>query len=497
MKRHTAQIYRILRILQTKGLLESTLEAPVRFKAIPFETVLDLSIKAKRNEAAQMEKTKDEIASYWRSIRQPEIEKALEKFVVIEGNTKIYPKIAQMIKETEKQLSATVTVPGLFRADQFGLFDAILTHPLRSEIAFRFLTDASAQNLSLVKNLPQKLPKIMFRFGAKGQEAGQPLSPRMVLRDREEALFFITPRNGASDAGKDEVVLWTDCRELVLAFAGTFEEMWQQESTTGRAIAAEISKTTQTLMIEDDKWDLGFSPSAKIPQKWYGSSSVTQMESKNNSSRTGNEQLPSIEYVREKWQHYAQTKEPIMAYGWRAYSVIRLSNLPKRPMIGVNVIHLDDNSAFGGGKMIEIRLWTETPNGSSLVPVACLVNTQGSMVMKHFYEGTPAEQNVVLVEPHKNVEVFRKDNLVFAGWTVNIPLPPLEYALGPSCLYFEGHGPVQQVTRTYSVPAGFKSTTEYKKCHAFVTFMNQSIPYFDSGNQGFLATEYIMRTTFG
>jgi hypothetical protein len=42
--------------------------------------------------------------------------------VIIEGNSRIYPKISQMIKETKSKLSAVSTVPGLLRADQFGLF---------------------------------------------------------------------------------------------------------------------------------------------------------------------------------------------------------------------------------------------------------------------------------------------------------------------------------------------------------------------------------------
>ncbi len=207
------------------------------------------------------------------------------------------------------------------------------------------------------------------------------------------------------------------------------------------------------------------------------------------------ENLPSIEYVKEKWEQYIRTNEPAIARGWRARGIIRLPNLPKTPMIGINVIHLDDNSAFGGGKMIDVDLRMETPLGYSFVPVACVVNTQGSMVMERFYEGTPAARNMVLVERHKQIEIFRKDNLIFAGWTVDIPLPPLSYSLGPSCLFFEGHGPIQQLTRSYSLPTGFKGTTDFKKRHAFITFMNQSQPYIATGIQGFLVTEYVMRTT--
>ncbi len=476
MKRHKAQIYRILKILQTKGLVESTLEAPARFMAVPFEKVLDLSIRVKRDEAAQMETTKNEILSYWKTIRQPELGPSLEKFVVIEGESKIYPKIAQMTKETKNHLSLVATVPSLLRADQFDLFDTVLTHPLKSEIKFRFLTDSSAQNFSVLKNFLKKMPPATSRFAGGSQETGLPLSPRMVLRDEKEALFFITPRNGAAGVGKDEVCLWTDCKELVLAFAGTFEDMWNRASDTEKP-SAEISKPPVASSVADKEASEGKYAEA------LSSADKAIMP------------LPSMEFVQERVQHYLQTSEPAMAYGWRAHATIRLPNLPQTPIIGVNVIHLDENSAFGGGGMIEFASWMETPTGYSFVPVSCLVNPQGAMVMKHFYKSTPAETNIVLIELHRQAEIFRKDSLVFAGWTVNVPLPPLKYALGPSCLYFEGHGPVQQVTRSYSVPAGFKGTTEFKKCHAFVTFMNQSISYMETGVQGFLVTEYVMRTT--
>src|SRR3989304_5948117 len=60
MKRHKAQIYRILKILESKGLLESTLEAPTRFTAVPFETVCDLSLKATSYAAAQLKQARHE-----------------------------------------------------------------------------------------------------------------------------------------------------------------------------------------------------------------------------------------------------------------------------------------------------------------------------------------------------------------------------------------------------------------------------------------------------
>ncbi len=249
MKRHKAQIYRILKILQDKGLLESTLEAPTRFTAVPFERVLDLSIKAKRDEAAQMETTKNEILTYWKSIRQPDLEPPPGKFVVIEGNHKIYPKISQMIKDTKNQLSAAATVPGLARADQFGLFEAIFAHPLRSKIQFRFLTDLSTQNLDAMKTVLKRIPETGFNLKGRTPDLGLQ-SPRMVIRDGEEILFFITPRPDAPGTVQD-VCLWTDCKELVHSFSAVFEDFWRNSTDIQEKISEIENSTSERIFMSN------------------------------------------------------------------------------------------------------------------------------------------------------------------------------------------------------------------------------------------------------
>ena len=266
MKRHKAQIYRILKILQTKGLLESTLEAPTRFTAVPFESVLDLSIKAKRDEAARMEKTRQEILAYWKNIRQPELKPPLGKFVVIEGNHKIYPKISQMIKETKNQLSTAATVPGLARADQFGLFDAILVHPLRSKIHFRFLTDLTNQNLTIVKTVLKRISETGFNLKGRTPDLGL-RSPRMVIRDEEEILFFITPKPDAP-ATEEDVCLWTDCKELVHSFSAVFEDFWRNSTDIEEKIAEiESSKSERIFMSKLEETEKTFREILASPKK--------------------------------------------------------------------------------------------------------------------------------------------------------------------------------------------------------------------------------------
>jgi sugar-specific transcriptional regulator TrmB len=271
IKTDRSEVYRILKSLQSKGLVEATLEAPTRFTAVPFEIILDSFIKAKRDEAASVETAKKELLSYFERFGKLGPEPVPEKFVVIEGSHKIYPKILQMIKETKNQLSAVATVPGLLRADQFGIFDAAFTHPLKSKIQFRFLTDLSEQNLNAVKTLLKRAPKTGFNFKGRNPELGLQLAPRMVIRDDEEIIFFITPRTDTAAATQEDLCLWTNCKTLVQAFVAVFEDLWNKSTNIEKKIdEIETGKPTpQTYIIIDN---------AKAAKKTYDSTVYSAKE---------------------------------------------------------------------------------------------------------------------------------------------------------------------------------------------------------------------------
>src|SRR3989337_3161923 len=90
IKKDKAKVYHSLRSFQAKGLVESTLEAPVRFAPVPFEKVVESTIKAKREEATRIENAKEELFDYWKNISKTKPELPLEKFVVIERHQKAY-----------------------------------------------------------------------------------------------------------------------------------------------------------------------------------------------------------------------------------------------------------------------------------------------------------------------------------------------------------------------------------------------------------------------
>jgi sugar-specific transcriptional regulator TrmB len=224
MKIAKQRLYPSLRRLQSKGLVNATLEHPARFSALSFEKALDLFAKAKMEEAKNIQQSKDSLLSDWQSIVVKEAEGKSAKFTVIEGRNYIYSKIQQMIQETKNQLSTVTTVPDLIQADQYGLLDTVFNHPLKHKIQFRFLTELSALNVKAMNTLLERVPKTGFNLKVKNPELGLKLSPRMVLRDNEELLFFIT-----SPTDKD-TCLWTTCKELVQSFAAVFDELWRNST---------------------------------------------------------------------------------------------------------------------------------------------------------------------------------------------------------------------------------------------------------------------------
>jgi sugar-specific transcriptional regulator TrmB len=254
-KKDKAQVYHLLKILQSKGLIEATLESPVRYTPVPFERVIDQVIETKREEAQRIEKTKRELLTYWKALSRTKTELQMEKFLVIEGRKKLNAKIIQMIAETERQISAVVSVQSLLMADQDGIYDLALRHLLKHKIQFRFLTELSSQNLAGMKAILKNMSRKAFNFRGRNSDLGLQLSQHFVLKDNDELLLFIQPRSEKGIFEDEVCCFWTNCKSIVQPFTTIFEEMGQNSSDIEKKIE-EIEtglSTDQMYVIKDPK----------------------------------------------------------------------------------------------------------------------------------------------------------------------------------------------------------------------------------------------------
>lgn len=247
-----AEVYRILKRLQRKGLLQLTMQAPARFATVPFEKVIDSLVKARKDEATLIENSKEDLLNDWAKISRPEGKLEAEKFVVLEDYGKIYPKMLELIKTTKTQLSAILSPRDLTRAAQFGLIDTLARFSSDSKAKFSLLTEVSDKNVAFIHVLIEKLLQIAQNFEARVPELGLPLSPRIIVRDNQELLLFVTPKTQSSKKESVETCLWTNCQALVESFNSVFLNIWSKSTNLeGKIRAVETGKPVATITVFD------------------------------------------------------------------------------------------------------------------------------------------------------------------------------------------------------------------------------------------------------
>src|SRR4030043_158827 len=74
LKMERVQAYRTFKKLQEKGFIEATLERPTRFIIVPFESLMETFINAKKNEVSTLNEQKQNLLTAWQSISAPESE---------------------------------------------------------------------------------------------------------------------------------------------------------------------------------------------------------------------------------------------------------------------------------------------------------------------------------------------------------------------------------------------------------------------------------------
>jgi sugar-specific transcriptional regulator TrmB len=68
LKLYKQQLYRSLKRLHRKGLVNVTLERPARFSAVSIEETFDFLIETKKEQALALQASRKELLSSWRSM---------------------------------------------------------------------------------------------------------------------------------------------------------------------------------------------------------------------------------------------------------------------------------------------------------------------------------------------------------------------------------------------------------------------------------------------
>jgi sugar-specific transcriptional regulator TrmB/CBS domain-containing protein len=236
LKMERVQAYRTFKKLQEKGFIEATLERPTRFTIVPFESLLETFINAKKAEIANFNGQKENLMSSWRSISAPESELPIAKFSVISGKKKIHSKMLNMIKESTKEVLVLTTSLGLIQEDIAGIFDAMIQPALKRRVHFKILTDISQDNLKIVERIDKKLSAENVDIDCRHVSLKTKAFPRFLIKDEEDAILYTPSGEEASILNLEDEGLWINDKMFISILKSFFAQMWQSALEASRRI---------------------------------------------------------------------------------------------------------------------------------------------------------------------------------------------------------------------------------------------------------------------
>ncbi len=210
------ETYRTIRNLQRRGLVEATLERPVRFQSVLFDRCLQILLDETKGKLKILEERGDILRRQFDSVRVEHVAQDIERFQVIEGRIRIEQRLQTMYAQSRKSVLAVFSPSVMVRADTSGLFD-LFGRAAKTDLRVKVITDINQSNLEIIEKLLETMEIRHLDLKAK------PI-PRVSIIDDGEALFEITT---ADETHRDsEVALWINSRAFVRNLQAYFDEMW-------------------------------------------------------------------------------------------------------------------------------------------------------------------------------------------------------------------------------------------------------------------------------
>ena len=211
------ETYRTIRNLQRRGLVEATLERPVRFQSVPFDRCLHILIDERKARLRILEQRGEDLRRQFDDMRVEPVSQEVERFQVVEGRLRIEQRLNGMYTQAQKSVMTVLSPSEVIRADTSDLFDS-LGNAAKNGLRVRVITAINQSNLQIVEKFRERIEIRHLDLKAK------PI-PRVSIIDDSEALFEITTVD-ESPRTEEEVALWINSRAFVRNLQAYFEEMW-------------------------------------------------------------------------------------------------------------------------------------------------------------------------------------------------------------------------------------------------------------------------------
>jgi len=258
-------VYRTLKTLMEKGLVESTVGRPSRFVALPVVNFLRRFIDESRTRTASLEKSKEGIVDYCEHLKKIEPMAEEPKFRIVQGRKRIFDQLLNMLETAKKETCIIQTRNGLYRYIYAGIDDK-LKELHDKGVDVMILTQVDETGVEAIRN---------YLDFAEVRHAVSQSSLRLVLVDENEVITSFVRDDSMSLTTEKELAIWVRAPDYANSMKMFFETLWK-DGVLARHRLAEIAEqqalregldwTRRTL--DADGW------TTMIPGKLTGESGV-------------------------------------------------------------------------------------------------------------------------------------------------------------------------------------------------------------------------------
>ena len=224
------EIYRILKKLEERGLIQSRLEYPKVFKVIKPDRLVGQLLAFEKEKVAIMAAGKEELINALNSIDEEKVEEAGEEegIRVLVGRQQVCNKKIELCKLAKNRIDYMVSGMGLCLAVYSGLIDVLRRRS--KKIPVRIISEINEVNF--------REAELFSKFAELRQVSKVPFY-LMIIDDKQAVVGIAIDMAKQPLNAKYCKDLWTDSQGWVRLYQSFFEAMWS---------SASLSKLADTLL---------------------------------------------------------------------------------------------------------------------------------------------------------------------------------------------------------------------------------------------------------
>lgn len=215
-----AETYQVLERLQSRGLVEATLERPRQFLAVEPSRALDILIEERAQSLKTIEALRSDLEARLAKLGGGASEPAGEAFRVLHDRNQIAGQLARTLRGARAELCVVASSRSLFRL--------LLDEGLETE--FKAARDRGVRVRVLTEVLPGQEDVLDRLLGfAEVRHLMVPRPLRFVIADEKEIVQYVTadPLGSATK----ETAMWMGARDHVQAQRAFFDDLWSSAMT--------------------------------------------------------------------------------------------------------------------------------------------------------------------------------------------------------------------------------------------------------------------------